>query len=229
VRFPRHAKVFRGQLEVAPFAGVFFLLVIFLLLHSSLVFLPGIRVQTDALASAAGEPAAEVLMVQQGRIVYRNTTWTLPDFLTWLEEQKRARRLAPRWVLRGTDAPAREVADRLQSAAGDLGVEFLFREQTIELPSAVNLPGWSGDYVTVGITLEGQLFYESQWVTEDALLQKLQQAVRSARSPLTLVIMADRGVIQERIVRMVNVAYQAGITEAYQATRLPPQPGRGQR
>jgi biopolymer transport protein ExbD len=43
VRFTRNAKIFKGQLEVAPFAGVFFLLVLFLLLNSSLVFVPSLR------------------------------------------------------------------------------------------------------------------------------------------------------------------------------------------
>ncbi len=43
MRFARNAKVFRGQLDAAPFAGVFFLLVIFLLL-ASLVYTPGLRV-----------------------------------------------------------------------------------------------------------------------------------------------------------------------------------------
>ncbi len=45
MKFPRNAKIFRGQLDAAPFAGVFFLLVIFMLLHSSLVFIPGVEIR----------------------------------------------------------------------------------------------------------------------------------------------------------------------------------------
>ena len=42
MKFARNAKPFTGQLDVAPFAGVFFLLILFLVLNSSLVPPPGI-------------------------------------------------------------------------------------------------------------------------------------------------------------------------------------------
>ena len=57
MKFPRNAKVFRGQLDAAPMAGVFFLLVLFMLLNSSLVFIPGVRID---LPRAEGRPLAGV-------------------------------------------------------------------------------------------------------------------------------------------------------------------------
>lgn len=45
MKYPRHARIFRGHLDIAPIAGVLFLLVIFLLLNSSLVFTPGVKIQ----------------------------------------------------------------------------------------------------------------------------------------------------------------------------------------
>ena len=42
MKLPRNAKIFRGQLDAAPFACVVFLLLIFLILQSKLVFTPGI-------------------------------------------------------------------------------------------------------------------------------------------------------------------------------------------
>jgi len=53
MKFPRNARIFRGQLDAAPFAAVFFLLVIFALL-TSLVYTPGVHV---TLPSA---PAADI-------------------------------------------------------------------------------------------------------------------------------------------------------------------------
>ena len=44
MKFPRNARIFRGQLDAAPFASVFFLLVIFVLL-GSMLYAPGIRVE----------------------------------------------------------------------------------------------------------------------------------------------------------------------------------------
>lgn len=44
MKFPRNARIFRGQLDAAPFVSVFFLLVIFVMLRS-LHYIPGVRVE----------------------------------------------------------------------------------------------------------------------------------------------------------------------------------------
>jgi biopolymer transport protein ExbD len=44
MRLPRNRQIFRGQLDVAAFAGVLFILLIFVLLHSQLVFTPGVPI-----------------------------------------------------------------------------------------------------------------------------------------------------------------------------------------
>jgi biopolymer transport protein ExbD len=53
MKFTRNARIFRGQIDFAPMANVLFLLVIFLLLNSGLVFTPGVRID---LPVAAPEP-----------------------------------------------------------------------------------------------------------------------------------------------------------------------------
>ena len=60
MRFPHNTKIFRGQLEAAPFIGVFFLLVIFLLLQSSLVFTPGLPIQLPEAGNLPGTERATV-------------------------------------------------------------------------------------------------------------------------------------------------------------------------
>lgn len=60
MRFPRNTKIFRGQLDPAPYAGVFFLLVLFLLLHSSLVFTPGVPIQLPETVDLPGATNATV-------------------------------------------------------------------------------------------------------------------------------------------------------------------------
>jgi biopolymer transport protein ExbD len=47
MKFPRNARIFRGQLDAAPFASVFFLLIIFILL-GKLLYAPGIQVRLPA-------------------------------------------------------------------------------------------------------------------------------------------------------------------------------------
>jgi len=52
MKFPRNARIFRGQLDAAPFASVFFLLVIFVLLGKYL-YTPGVQVKLPAVGDIA--------------------------------------------------------------------------------------------------------------------------------------------------------------------------------
>ena len=55
MKFPRNARIFRGQLDAAPFVSVFFLLVIFVLLFSlpgSLLHTAGVRVELPVSGNA---------------------------------------------------------------------------------------------------------------------------------------------------------------------------------
>ena len=58
MRFPRNKQIFRGQLDVAAFASVLFILLIFMLLHSQLVFTPGVPIrlpEADDLPGVIGQ------------------------------------------------------------------------------------------------------------------------------------------------------------------------------
>jgi biopolymer transport protein ExbD len=50
MKFPRNARIFRGQLDAAPFASVFFLLIIFVLL-GTLLYAPGIQVKLPSVGN----------------------------------------------------------------------------------------------------------------------------------------------------------------------------------
>jgi biopolymer transport protein ExbD len=75
MKFPRNARIFRGQLDAAPFAAVFFLLVIFALL-TSLVYTPGVYINlpTAPAADVAGVdgPKVAVAVDKHGRYYYKN-------------------------------------------------------------------------------------------------------------------------------------------------------------
>jgi biopolymer transport protein ExbD len=58
MRFPRNKQIFRGQLDVAAFASVLFILLIFMLLHSQLIFTPGVPIrlpEADDLPGVIGD------------------------------------------------------------------------------------------------------------------------------------------------------------------------------
>jgi biopolymer transport protein ExbD len=75
MRFPRNAKIFRGQLDAAPLAGVIFLILIFFLLHNKLAYTPGIRVDLPEVKyELAGTPNPKLIIVVDvaGHVYYEN-------------------------------------------------------------------------------------------------------------------------------------------------------------
>jgi biopolymer transport protein ExbD len=73
VKFPRNARIFRGQLDAAPFAIVFSCLTLFLLL-GTLVYTPGIPLQLPSASDLAGtdKPTLAVAMDQNGHFYFDN-------------------------------------------------------------------------------------------------------------------------------------------------------------
>ena len=78
MKFPRNAKIFRGQLEAAPFAGVFFLLVIFLALSSDIIYTPGIPVKLAQGLDLPGtdKPTIVVAVDASGHFYFQNQMLT---------------------------------------------------------------------------------------------------------------------------------------------------------
>jgi biopolymer transport protein ExbD len=73
MKFPRNARIFRGQLDAAPFAAVFFLLVIFIML-GSLMSTPGVRLELPLADDLPGtdRPTVPVAIDSGGRYYYDN-------------------------------------------------------------------------------------------------------------------------------------------------------------
>ena len=130
MKFPRNAKILRSHFDVTPFAAVFFVLLIFLML--------------GALIPTAGIP--------------------------------------------------------------------------LQPPAADNLPGPARPTVAMAVDAQERLYFENQIVTESVLIPSLKAAVRGARTPLTLIIHADKAVSCDTLVRLSLLARDCGITNALLAT-----------
>ena len=76
MKFPRNAKVFRGQLDVAAFAGVFFALCLMLVFSTLLVHSPGVEIQLpevlDARVQGVEPPVINVAVDAQGTIYFES-------------------------------------------------------------------------------------------------------------------------------------------------------------
>ena len=74
MRFRRHCKPFRGRLDAAPWAGLFFILLIFFLLKTSFFFVPGVRIdlpQADRIAGVTNTTVT-VMIDRDGRMFYNH-------------------------------------------------------------------------------------------------------------------------------------------------------------
>ena len=87
MKFPRNARIFRGQLEMAPFAAVFFLLVIFMML-ASLVYTPGVRLQLPEADNLPGtdKPTVKVALDKNGRLYFEDQGIEEADLKVRLKE-----------------------------------------------------------------------------------------------------------------------------------------------
>ncbi len=130
MKFPRNARLLRSPFEVAPFAAVLFLLMIFLML-GALVPTPGIPLQ---------------------------------------------------------------------------------------LPVGGDLPGIGKPSIAVAVDANGRYFFENQLVSEIELQSRLTTAEKFSRTPLTLVIHADKTVTEEQLIHLTLLAEKSGITNALLAT-----------
>jgi biopolymer transport protein ExbD len=77
MKFPRNAKIFHGQFDAAPFAGVFFLLVLFVLL-GSLIYTPGVNIQLPGAKDLPGteEATVSVAVDKTGKLYFENQLTT---------------------------------------------------------------------------------------------------------------------------------------------------------
>jgi biopolymer transport protein ExbD len=87
MKFALHARSLRTQLDVAPFAAVFFLLVIFMML-ASLTYTPGARLELQLPRGnglpGTDKPTVSVAIDADGRLYYENQ---------WIEEKALRSRL----------------------------------------------------------------------------------------------------------------------------------------
>lgn len=63
MHLPRHARMFAGQFDMAPFACVFFLVLMFLLLQTQLAPVPGVQVRLPKVSLVDDARAGDGLVV----------------------------------------------------------------------------------------------------------------------------------------------------------------------
>ena len=90
MKLPRNAKIFRGQLDAAPFVSVFFLLALFLLLNTRLVFTPGVRINLPELTEnlpGTRSPTVVIAVDRNGQVYFENQITPREKLLERLQQR----------------------------------------------------------------------------------------------------------------------------------------------
>jgi len=216
MKFRRNLRIIRGQLDVAPFASVFFLLVIFILFNSSLVFTPGIAVKLPPLSEPGNR--MDIFLSANGNYQFRGKDYrenALVETLTSAIADKQAKKII---VVAEPGADSKSL-DRLRKFATDNGLEWQVHKQGIELPVTGAWPGQTNPFVTVAVSLNGQFFFDNQIIRPTDLQRRLKLARQEGGENLCLVIQADKDVRYNTIIELSEIARRAGIKEVFLATR----------
>ncbi len=125
MKFPRNAKPFAGQLDAAPFAGVFFVLLIFVALGNNLIFTPGVPIRLPEAADLPGtlNPTAVVTVAAGGEFYYDNQVITLERLRARLAEEVRRAREPLTLVVQADRDVRYEVLVQLGLLAHDAGIK----------------------------------------------------------------------------------------------------------
>lgn len=124
MKFPRNARIFRGRLDAAPFAAVFFLLVIFLML-ASLVYTPGVHVELPVADDLPGtdRPTISVALDKYGRLYFENQSIEESQFRNQLREAAKNSTEPLTLVVQADKAASYEMVLHLALLARDAGIQ----------------------------------------------------------------------------------------------------------
>jgi biopolymer transport protein ExbD len=123
MRFPVSVKPFRGQLDVAAFAGVLMLVVVFLLL-TRLVYTPGVELKLPVAKDLPGtdRPTVDVAVDELGRYYFQNQLVTETHLLVRLRSAATNSAEPLTLVVQADKRATYEILMRLTMLARDAGI-----------------------------------------------------------------------------------------------------------
>jgi biopolymer transport protein ExbD len=219
MRYSRNIKVFRGGVDAAPFASLFFLVVLFTMLFYSHVFFPGVPIK---LIDEEGPPemrARSAKIRASGSIEFLGTSYDLSGLKAELQSRGQKGTL-PRRVLIETEPQAHAALTiQVENLLKGAGIALKLPGTRLALPDDAGFGGAHNPLVVAGINLNGQIFYQHQLVSEAVLQQKLAAAVAQTPEPLTLLLQADKDLPTGKLTRLSQIASRAGIAQLRIATK----------
>ena len=123
MKFPRNTRLLRSPFDIAPFAAVFFLLVIFVMI-SALLPTPGLRLQLPAADGLPGtdKPGVAVAVDSSGRLYFQNQIVNEAGLNSALKSAAKNSREPLTLVIRADKSVTYEQLVRLTLLARDAGI-----------------------------------------------------------------------------------------------------------
>ena len=203
MRFPRQARVFHGQLDAAPVAGVVLLLVIFMQV-SALLHMPGVLVYLNE-GLLQTNPAATLTLNRDETIHFGTNDFARADSNSLRQALQRSSAGPPFYLLVGPNT-----SDSVAVIGRNL-VESLLQ---IRLPLAsTNLVGTANPTVVVAMNF-GRYFYKNRVVSDGELRAELSTNLSAAATrseELTVRIEADEQVTISELTALEKLIGEVGI------------------
>lgn len=220
MRFSRNMKIFRGQVDAAPFAGVFFLLLLFLLLFNNQVFIPGVRVDLGGKPVAPELTARTIKVLRSGDVQFEGADFTLAQLQAEMQDRAQKGDIPSRLIFDAEPGTADKLVNQVQDIISGMGIALKTPGARLELPEAAGFPGTaSAEQVIVAINSNGQIFFRNQLLNETALEQKLASVVKGSKEPVAMILEADKMVPYGKIMKLCEIARKARIADVTFAHR----------
>lgn len=129
MKFPRNARILRSQLDAAPLAAVFFLLVLFVMM-GSLVYTPGVHIELPVANTTGGvndlpgtdQPPFTIAVDAGNRLFHMNQLITEDEFKARLAQAVANSPAPPMLIIRAHKTVTLESYTRLTLLARDAGI-----------------------------------------------------------------------------------------------------------
>ncbi len=219
MRYPRNVKIFRGGVDAAPFAGLFFATMLFMVLFYSHVFFPGVPIALSGEEEAADLSERSVEVRADRSVRFLGEMYDPVAFREELKERAKRGDLPSRIVIETEPGASEEVVTRVENLLTEAGVQIKLPRGRLDLPEDAGFAGAPNPIVVVGVNLNGQIFFQHQKIHESALESRRTEAVEKTGAPLTMVLQADKNVPTGKSMELCKIARKAGITKVVIGTR----------
>jgi biopolymer transport protein ExbD len=221
MRYSRNIKIFRGGVDAAPFASLFFTVVLFTMLFYSHVFFPSVPIKV-ADEEAPPEMLSRTVKVNaSGEVEFLGNTYNMAGFKNELQVRGQKGTLPHRVVIDSEPSANPRTRAQVENLLKGAGIALKLPGSRMELPDYADYTGAHNPIVVVGMNLNGQIFFQHQLVSEKVLQEKLKEASARSPEPLTLLLQADKNVPLGRVMALGQLALRAKIADFRIATKPP--------